>query len=741
MYLYVGASFLSALLLFHAELIMAKYLLPWFGGVASVWTTCVFFFQILLTLGYLYAHTLATRGHPQTQRTTHTILLAVSLGLLLWQTCAWPAPLLPRLDWRPRGIQWPELRLLVRLAASIGVPFFALSATGPLLQAWFARQHPALSPYSLYAVSNAGSMLGLLSYPFVIEPAASLPGQASGWAAGFALAAVLLAICARRQARCPSARGVIPLSPEGGNTPGNAWRRDRPRRPWRLWLFLAFAPSVLFLATTTVISEEVTIVPFLWILPLSVYLLSFILCFQKRSWYRRGLFVVGGVAALVMVTCVRINRSDFDRLFLLTLVYNFALFVGCMMAHGELAFLKPPPEGLTSYYVTLSLGGMLGGVLAGVVAPTLFNRFWELDIGYFACAVAPVLGGVRDRRSAFRGRHAIAAQWTAWALLSSLVVAIFFSQAYEAQGKYHPAFRFLTRWTPAGRRRDAQLGSAQTITFRRNFYGRLRVVDWTFPSTPHESVRFLFHGRTAHGCQYLAPARRREPTAYYTPGSGIALAVEAARRQAEKEGRSGMRIGVLGLGVGTLAAFGRAGDTLRFYEINPAVVDVAAGPRSLFTFVRDCPGTVDIKQGDGRIILDREPPQAYDLLAVDAFNGDSPPAHLLTREAMAVYLRHLQPNGILVLNISNRYVNFEPVVWGLARAYGLYGALVRVRKKPGIFPSVWFLLSRASNLQEDETLRNSAELAPPVGSLRRLRIWSDDYSSLFPLRRTTKRRP
>jgi SAM-dependent methyltransferase len=666
MTLYAATIFLSAFLLFLVQPLIAKIILPWFGGTASVWTICMLFFQVVLLLGYIYAH-ICIRMRGSAQRLVHVALLAAAAAAL---------PLAANAAWKPAGGGDPTWRIFGLLASSVGLPYFVLSTTGPLVQAWHARAHRGAAPYRLFALSNFGSMLALLAYPLAVEPFLALRRQTVIWSVGFAVFALACAVLAWR-----SQGAEAPQAPSSGQEPGPGLRA--------LWAALACCASVLLLAFTGHMSLNIAAIPFLWVLPLALYLLSFILCFEASGWYRRWLFLPLLGAGLAAV-CVTLYRSNPSILMLIPL-YSATLFAACMVCHGELARSKPHPRYLTGFYLMLALGGALGGVLVGLVAPNLFNDLYELPIGMFALCPLVAAALYRDRASILHGRWALPARIVVAALTLALGAALF--DAYRGNGA------------------DARV----TV---RNFYGVLNVRD---SGEGPDAMRILSHGTIVHGKQFLEPERRDWPTSYYGRESGVGLAILEAGL------RGPLRVGVVGLGAGTLAAYGRPGDVVRFYDINPEVAELA---RSEFSFLKDTPARVEIALGDARLSLEREGGQNFDVLALDAFSSDAIPVHLLTAEVFGTYLRHLKPGGVLAVHISNRYLDLVPVVQQAARRYALEARQVENEDddNAGVYRSDWILLSASPAAFEGERLKNAAdkiETEPQVG------LWTDDYSNLY----------
>jgi hypothetical protein len=668
MILYALTIFASAFLLFLVQPIIAKQILPWFGGSASVWATCLIFFQFLLLIGYAYTDWTTRRLKARTQITLHIALLALSLLSL---------PIIPDAAWKPAGDDDPTWRILGLLTATIGLPYFLLSTTGPLVQAWFARTFPAGTVYRLFALSNLGSLLALIAYPFAVEPWVTGPQQSYGWTAGYV---VFLLLCSgsalysvRHQSRYASAAAAAAAANDG----------PAPQiKDYLLWLALSGMGSFMLLGVTNHITHDVASVPFLWILPLTLYLVTFILCFEGRGWYQRRVFIGPLLIAVgAMAWGLHADGGIMDIKEAIPL-YAAGLFVCCMFLHGELANLKPAPRYLTTFYLMVSLGGALGGLIVGFVAPKFFNSYYEFGIG--------------------------------------LVITLGFA-AYLTRRM--PVFVPLLALGTAGFTayhvyEYVDLLSRDTRVMVRNFYGTLRVKD-TAGDNGEDRVRRLMHGVIMHGEQNLAPEKSAAPTTYYGPEAGVGRVIKA---------RMGApaRIGVVGLGAGTLAAYGRPGDLYRFYEINPQVLQIA---HSEFSFLDSSGAEIETVLGDARLNMEREPPQGYDVLVIDAFSSDSIPVHLITREAMAVYLKHMKPDGVIAFHVTNRFLQLPPVVKRIAEAYQLHTALIVDEAEESDFSKTdWVLVTRNRALLARKDIAAAAGEIPDIPGLR---IWTDDYNNLF----------
>ncbi len=683
--------FLSAFLIFQVQPMIARYILPWFGGTPAVWSTVQMFFQVMLTGGYAYAAWLTRPGKRGEK--LHLVLLGVSVIAMLLLGLAWKSPITPDASWKPAQGSFPAWEIFNLLAVSVGLPYFLLSSNSPLIQAWFHRAFPEKTAYRLYALSNIGSLLGLVTYPVLVEPTLSLAWQGWTWSLAYAVYAGLAAWGALR---------VLRTEPVPGPDPEPAARNQSPRPRWQdtsLWVGLAATASILLLATTSHITQEVAVIPFLWVLPLAIYLFSFILAFSGERWYSRQFYLALFFAATLLVGWSQ-GRTESLNTLLQIGIYSLALFAACMVCHGELYRLRPHPARLTAFYLLVSVGGAIGGVFITFAAPLLFKGYWELPLGF---VLAWLLFFLVNFRWAETGRR-----WLFVVNRALLLSALVFSGVR--------AFQVI------------QSDVNGSLLLERSFYGVVRVK--TLGEAGWPSQRYaLVHGLTIHGFQYEDATKRDFPTAYYseTGGGGLAILNHPQRGQ-------GMRVGVLGLGIGTLATYGQARDVYRFYEINPQVVALAKGQGGYFSYLPDSQAEIEVVLGDARLSLEDElasgDPQNYDVLVLDVFSSDSIPVHLLDREAFDLYLQHLAPDGILAVHISNRHLDLTPVVWTLADYFGLERVVIA---DPGnyesVFPSLWVLLARdpalLSNPEIADRAKNMDEFVSPV------RLWTDDYSNLI----------
>lgn len=676
--------FLSAFLLFQVQPIIGRYILPWFGGAAGVWSVMMVFFQFVLLAGYGYAHLLVTRLAPRAQ-------LAVHLGVLC--AAALLLPVSPSESLKPGPGFEPVFSILILLGATVGLPFFAVSATAPLVQAWFARVYPDKSPYWLYALGNAGSLLALTTYPFVVEPLLGRHEQAAVWSLGFVVFAVLCVAAA-----------VASLRRGGGRTTASsAASSDAPpeRSRYAAWIALPALASALLLAFTNEICVDVASVPFLWILPLACYLLSFIVTFSGRwSGQKRVLSLLSPVALLCVSLLVFVPGIVEFPIQVVVSAYVISLFVLCCVVHDELYRLRPDSSNLTKFYFCVSIGGILGGLFVGIVCPLIFNSYVEIPLLFifsFITIYYSFFGG-----SSFKKMH----HFASIIVFSSVMVF----------GYYWNIDKF--------------------VHSSRNFYGIYGVQDVRFDSK--YGIRSLFSGTTMHGSQFTDPAYQGVPTQYYSRHSGVGIALATLDGGPRK-------VGVIGLGVGTVAAYGRPGDTYRFYEINPDSLRIA---QEYFSFLKGSRARVQVVLGDGRLSLEREESQEFDLLVLDAFTSDAIPVHLLTEEAFRTYLRHLRPDGGICVHISNRHLDLAPMLKSVARHMGLHAlqwAAARDDSVAGMANMYVVLTPSGRFLERFDAMASFVrrEFVPPdtrpggfarrldLDGVREARLWTDDFSNLF----------
>lgn len=695
MILYALSIFVSAFLLFQIQPMIARYILPWFGGTPAVWSTVQLFFQVFLTGGYAYAAWLIGRVPARRRAWLHTAILAASLLVVLILGLLWPSPIMPDSGWKPLSVDTPFVDIFKLLFVAVGLPYFLLSTNSPLMQAWFSRSLLGRSPYWLYALSNIGSLLGLLAYPFLIEPGLTLKAQGWAWTGGYVLFVLLAGYGTFRSSRAMTEAQAAPEVAE------SAPATVKPSRQLQgLWLLLSAIASTMLLATTSQITQEVAPIPFLWVLPLAIYLLSFILTFSSERWYNRALFGVLMLAATAAFAWALVDtQAHFAALIA---AYSFTLFVCTMICNGELYRLRPDPAHLTRFYLMTSIGGALGGVAVSLVAPLIFKGYWELPIS-FGLTWALVLALFMARNATNR---ALRIRFISNVLAGATVLLVSAFSLYALVG-----------------------GKTSGAVFEeRNFYGVVRVKE-VYPDDSEWRGYNMAHGITIHGLQFSAPDKRRLPTAYFAKESGIGLAL----LNHPKYGHA-MRVGILGLGIGTLAAYGQPGDVYRFYEINPIMKELAEGQGGYFSFMKDSAAQTTIVLGDARISLERElaagQRQNFDMLVLDTFSSDSIPVHLVTKEAFALYLQQLAPDGVLAAHISNRHLDLVPVFWQLSKFYHLSMALIST---PGdnrmVFPSNWVFLARDPALLKIPAIAGRA--TPLDHYSTKIPLWTDDFSNLF----------
>ncbi len=673
--IFIVTIFVSAFLLFQVQPMLARFVLPWFGGTPTVWTICMLFFQVFLFLGYAYAHALRRWASIPWQAGIHTVLLCVALTFL---------PIMPDPSWRGLDNLAPTITILLLLSSTVGVPYFLLSSTGPLLQVWFAHSHVDRSPYPLYAVSNGGSFLALLSYPFVIEPLFPVSQQVSIWS-GFYVTFALMCAAIGVYVAFFQKRETVEVSGSAVVVPDITWTTRV------VWVMLPAAASLILLSMTTHITQDIAAVPLLWVIPLSLYLLSFILCFESDRWYNSKKYGFAlTVAIFASLLQVLVLKNSYP-LFGVGLYCGF-LFISCMICHGELVKLRPDPDRLTSFYLSVAAGGALGGIFVGVFAPLIFETYVEVQICFVIFLLLILFADSENPESLLKEkkgtlRHAISGA-------CFLVVAV---TLFSVFAKSDPG--------------------AQAS---RNFYGVLTksevdVGDGT-------KMRRLAHGRILHGLQYLSDDRLDEPTSYYSRQTGVGhlLKIDLPELATRK-------IGVVGLGVGTLAAYGKETDDFRFYEINPDVTEYAEND---FSFLSRSKAQTEVVPGDALISMENEAPQNYDILVLDAFSGDAIPVHLLTREAFSVYLKHIAEGGAIAIHISNKYFDLRPVLWALSDELGFksvyFASPYDLSENVGSVK--WIVMTKSDRLID--ALEQDPYTVPRDQGIQPV-LWTDDYSNVF----------
>ncbi|MEX2141447.1 MAG: fused MFS/spermidine synthase [Pirellulales bacterium] len=798
--------FVSAFLLFQVQPLISKFILPWFGGSPAVWTTCMLFFQTLLFAGYAYAHFSVRYLAPARQALVHVMLLVAALAVTL-------PSIAPSASWKPEGSDSPTWQIMALLVMNVGLPYLLLSSTGPLLQAWFARSFPARSPYRLYALSNVGSLLALVSYPFLVEPALDSHQQSRIWSWSFALFVVLCGYAAVHMWNLGRAKGAT------AHTGGASGTRpvqlvsgvDEPTPAWYqplLWITLPAFASMMLLATTNHVCQDVAVIPFLWVVPLSLYLLSFIISFDHERWYVRPFFALAGLVFVYLaaaapdfpiefgedetkskVTLTHFAKSTVEWWHTRTqpsrdddaddgdengtaandegntipslfepeldyvgeLVVHFAaLFCICMICHGELVRIRPAPRYLTSFYLMISAGGALGGLFVTLIAPRVFETYYEWKLGIFGgviltAATFLLSTGIFQHFDDVAGpptnkRGWSLARWSIMLLACAVPGLVLSGIAWSDVAKMLKAD---DEESGQGNYRDVVIARV------RNFYGAVRIEERLQTESDTDEMkpysRTLYHGRIIHGLQYLDEDERLATT-YYATESGVGRAIGFFKPNPN------MRVGAVGLGTGTLAAYcTEPGYYFRFYEINPRIEELS---NEYFTYRKNAAGKVDIIMGDARLSLEREADEAsqrFDVLVLDAFSGDAIPTHLLTREAFEIYLKHVDiDSGIIAVHISNRYLDLVPVVRGLTEEFNLGSLRIHNSESSGgVYSSEWICVTNNREFldlhaEDDEYdskwlpqyMFYAGERQPhaafeTIRSWPRSILWTDAYSNLF----------
>jgi hypothetical protein len=704
---YALTVFLSAFLLFQVQPMVAKFILPWFGGSALVWTTCMLFFQVALVAGYGYSHFVSTCLKPRTQWYLHFALVVAAILTL---------PIRPTPDWKPVDGNFPTWRILWLLTSAVALPFFVLSTTGPLIQKWQSRTHPDRSPFRLFALSNFASLLALVSYPFVVENLLTLDQQSWLWSGMFfvfGMAVVWSGYRFKNEADLQIPQ-VQALAGKDANPNSNQLKESalNPAMVF-LWVLLPMLASVQLLATTNLMTQEIGSHPFLWIVPLALYLISFIVCFDAERWYVRPVFFLGLVITSIAACMVHAGGVDVPAAMQI-FGYSAVLFFAAMCCHGELARMKPSHKHLTLFYLLISVGGALGGIFVAIFAPMIFTNYYEFHLSLIvvllvctSCLFGPGSFNVARPVRVF--------QWGIYGLLSlvSLGTMLFV-------GKTFVDFR------KEDREKDV-------ITQVRNEYGVLTVLDES-PKTFY-SKRKLTNGQISHGFQLHTEEKQNLASSYYGPSSGIGRAVRYFQETGDAEADKGIRIGAIGLGTGTMASWARSVDTVHFFEINPAVKTVA---ETDFTYLKICEGKASVTLGDARVQLEREDadpnvPQ-YHVLVADAFSSDSIPMHLLTLEAVQLYRDRTLSKGIIAIHTSNRYLVLENVVRIIAEKLGLEARVVKDESMSSEYnDSTWVLVTANRDFLESFQMSDIDQSEDVWPNKRYSALWTDDFAPLSPI--------
>ncbi len=669
---YGATTLLGAFLVFQVQPVISKCVLPWFGGTPAVWTTCMLFFQVLLFGGYLYAHFLRTCFKPAWQATIHLALLATAACLL---------PIEPSESWRPTGDESPMWYLLVMLAVHVGAPYFVLSSTGPLIQAWLSYHDDSDRVYRMYALSNIGSLAALLSYPFVIEPVLSVSQQSTVWSGLFCVFAVVQTIVALGLFRVSSRDRAWSKSANEAMPSMVTWS-DR-----LVWLLLPALASTMLLVVTNHVCQDVAVIPFLWVLPLSLYLISFIVCFDSPQWYHPKV-----IAAVTLLSVGAIQAKSLlpgsIQLVVEASCYMLMLLGICLLCHGEVARLKPESRYLTQFYAMISAGGALGGIVIAVVCPLVLSTFAEVPFFVSLTASLAFLLYFASRRWTgcdYDWAVAKRLKFAALALMVAPLVAVWWAS------------------------------NDSILVSMRSFFGVVHVIR-------DEQGTRLVHGNTIHGLQ-RPEGKSGEPTTYYGRSSGIGRTIAAMQSQNEA-----MRIGVVGLGCGVLATYGRNTDTLDLIEINPNVIEIA---NDYFTFLSDSAAKIHTHLGDGRLVLERMSGAKFDLLVLDAFSSDAIPAHLLTRESVALYKARLADGGVLAVHVSNNHLDLVPLVHRLAQVAGMTSRVIRDAgdERLATKHSTWLMIAGPKNTLWDSTPLQVG-VGPSDDELQHGPLWTDQHHNL-----------
>jgi hypothetical protein len=686
--------FLSAFLLFQVQPVIARYILPWYGGSPAVWTTCLLFFQMGLLGGYAYAHALVSwcRKHPPLQYGIHLGLLVLALFLL---------PITPDDSLKPTGDEASPVKgIILLLSTTVGFPYLLLSASGPLLQHWFGDAFPGKSPYRLYSVSNLGSILGLLTYPFLFEPLFAVTTQTMLWSLAFVIYAFCAGACGLSFMRKTRESGIH------SKPDGEALKVAPPSwMEWIYWVAFAACGSMLLLSLTNQMCQDVAVVPFLWVIPLCLYLLTFVIAFDHERWYRRTIampLAATAVGAVVYLINQQFATGEMHLGWQLV-IFLSAVFFGCLVCHGEVVRIKPPSRYLTGFYLAISLGGALGGLFVSVVSPLLFEGYWELHVALILLTVLCSATLFQHRKRP--GTKPFFFTWAPVSLIALGSLVYFLHQHIET--------------TRSG-----------SLAGTRGFYGVLRIYEENVLTDDY--YRALYHGRISHGRQYMDDQFRELATTYYSLESGVGAAFE---NHSSREGalRRPMHVGVVGLGVGTLSTYAKPGDRVRFYEINPQVETMA---REYFTYLEDCRGEEKVIIGDARISLEKELAETgsreFDILVVDAFSGDSIPIHLMTKEAFELYFQHLKPDGILAVHISNLHLDLSHPVRTISEELGYTPLSVEHTPEDDNYHSYyshWVLISPDPGLESRLAL--TGFLSEWYTGKPKEILWTDDYCNLL----------
>ena len=683
---FIYSIFIGAFLLFQVQPMIAKMILPWFGGTEAVWATCMLFFQTGLLIGYSYAHMLS-RASMKIQVIVHLILLLISLGSM---------PFMPK-EWMAPGIDENPVTAILRiLMLSVGLPYMLISATGPLVQSWFAKANPKKSPYRLYAFSNMGSLVGLLSFPFIIEPTLHLSSQSWFWTFGYLLYIVLMGIIGWSMAKVK-----ITTKDEA-----KTLKKEEPGLlTMFFWIALSCLGVIAMLSFTNKLTQDIIVMPFLWSLLLAIYLITFIIAFNSARWYKRALILPLLLMFIGFILKRQVNNVVYDKelsVSMTIMIYSLCLFLLCMALHGELSRLKPHSGKLTKYYLFLSIGGVLGGIFVGLLVPMIFDGYWEIYCALFG-GIILLAAVLLNEKSSDKKISPV--------LVTGIALITLGGISYSLYREYRGFYKYI-------------------IVSERNFYGALKISE-LYKGT-NNWQRTLVHGDVIHGMEFMQPENSRVPLAYYGPNSGVGLVLTRYPTR-NKPDFQGMKVGAIGLGTGTIATYATPKDVYRFYELNPLVEKLA---RKYFKYLEESPGKVEVVIGDGRIALEKDylekGPQDFDVIVVDAFAGDIIPAHLITLEAGQLYMNNLKKDGMLAFHISNNYVDLMPVIAGMAEKLNLYFYYFFQAPDPsGPIEAAWVILTNNKEWANNPKVKEYEEAYDPQTLDRE--YWTDDYSAVWRL--------
>ncbi len=673
---------LAGFLLFQVQPVLAKYILPWFGGSATTWIVAMLFFQVALLAGYALAYLITLPFPVTTQIKIQLALIGLSFLLL---------PITPSDAWKPVDPSNPTGKIVALLAVSVGIPYAVLATTSPLLSRWLASAGEGLHPARFFAASNLGSFFGLLSYPFLFERLLTSNQQTLLWSWGYVLYGAMFSICAFLTWKQARGGGLV--------DPSALQRAAGGNDPLGRWIYYPSLASILLLATTNAITQWSAVVPFLWILPLSLYLLTFVIAFGNQRLYNRSAYAI--VFALLAAIAVWLPFPDTSRELLLQLAVQCgAMFFGCMICHAEMVRLQPEPQRLPKFYLAISVGGALGGIVIALIAPLLFTDYFEHPIVLGLIGATSCVLLLRD--------HAPAMQ--RWPAAGIAAIATIIAMGGATSNEVELRQDLLERV--------------------RNFYGVVSILK-DDSDRPEDASVVMRQAGVDQGSQFAAQARRMEPICAYDAQSALGLALQYQSRRRKDGAQTPLRIGVVGLGAGMVAALGKTGDTISYYELNPAVPPLT---NKYFTFVKDGKAKTGISLGDARLVLERQAAkgdrQNFDILVMNAFRGASPPMHLMTKEAFEIYLAHMAQDGVLAINFELDTFEMAPLHRGMAKAFGLSVRWFETRLRPGCEePISWALYTKDNALFDVPKVKTA--ISPWRDKGRDDIVWTDKSSNLM----------